>query len=217
MSEQEFDQLRRAMVSNQLRTNKVTDAAVLKAMGAAPRERFVDEGQAALAYRDTIVPIGEGRGLNPPIATGRLLDAAAPQPGEHVLVVGAGTGYTAALLAEIGCKVTALEESKDLASRAQTALGDLPNVTLVHGRLNEGWPAAAPYALVYIDGGVERLPQTIIQQVADGGRLVGAVVDCGISRLVLGRRAGGAFAYNAFADVETAPLPGFAPETAFTF
>lgn len=217
MSEQDFDQLRRAMVTNQLRTNKVTDAAVLVAMGATPRERFVAEGQAAVAYRDTIVPLGEGRGLNPPIATGRLLDAAAPQPGEHVLVIGAGTGYVAALLAAAGCTVTALEESQDLATRAQTALQGIAGVTLVQGPLAAGWQAKAPYTLVYIDGAVEQLPDAITGQVAEGGRLVGAIVERNVSRLIIGRRAAGAFAYNAFADVEAASLPGFAPAPAFTF
>jgi protein-L-isoaspartate(D-aspartate) O-methyltransferase len=217
MSEQEFDQLRRAMVSNQLRTNKVTDAAVLAAMGATPRERFVGEGQAAVAYRDTSVPLGAGRALNPPIATGRLLDAAAPQQGEAVLVVGASTGYVAALLAGMGCVVTALEESADLFARAQVALAGTAGVTLVQGPLAAGWPAGAPYALIYVDGAVEHLPEAIIGQLAEGGRLAGSIVERGVSRLVLGRRSGGAFACNAFADVEAATLPGFAPAPAFTF
>jgi protein-L-isoaspartate(D-aspartate) O-methyltransferase len=217
MSERDFDQLRRAMVSNQLRPNKVTDAAVLAAIGAAPRENFAAEDQAAVAYRDTIVPLGEGRALNPPIATGRLLDAAAALPGQSALVVGAGTGYVAALLAAMGCTVTAVEESATLVARARTALAGVKGVTLVEGVLAEGWVSAAPYDVVYIDGGVEQLPEPLIAQVAEGGRLVGALVERGVSRLIVGRRTGGAFAYKAFADVETAPLPGFAPAPAFTF
>jgi len=217
MSERDCDQLRRAMVASQLRPNKVTDAAVLAAIGDMPRESFVGEGQGALAYRDTVVPLGEGRGLNPPIATGRLLDAAAPQPGERVLVVGAGTGYVAALLAQMGCAVTALEESKDLLARARTALDGVAGVTLVEGPLAAGWSASAPYALVYIDGAVEHLPDTLVAQVAEGGRLVCAITERGVSRLVCGRRLGGTFARNAFADVEAAPLPGFARAPSFTF
>jgi protein-L-isoaspartate(D-aspartate) O-methyltransferase len=217
MSERDFDQLRRAMVSNQLRPNKVTDAAVLAAIGAAPRENFAAEDQVAVAYRDTIVPLGEGRGLNPPIATGRLLDAAAVLPGQRVLVVGAGTGYVASLLAAMGCAVTALEESPALIARARIALAGVEGVTLVEGPLADGWVPAAPYDVVYIDGGVEQLPEPLVAQVAEGGRLVGALVERGVSRLIVGRRMGGAFAYKAFADVETAPLPGFAPAPAFTF
>ena len=209
MSGPDFENLRRAMVSNQLRTNKVTDAAVLAAMGAVPRERFAGADQAGVCYRDTLVPLGEGRALNPPIATGRLLNAAQPQIGEKVLVVGSATGYVAALLEEMGCAVTALEESPALVARAQVAT--------VEGPLAAGWPQGAPYSLIYIDGAVERIPDTLVDQLAEGGRLVGAIVERGVSRLVIGRRAANGFGITAFADVETATLPGFAPAPAFTF
>ena len=209
MSEADFSSLRGAMVSNQLRTNKVTDAAVLAAMGSVPRERFVDMGQGGVAYHDTIVPLGEGRGLNPPIATGRLLSAARPRTGEKALVVGSATGYVAALLGEMGCVVTALEQSPALIARAQ--------VTTVEGPLAAGWPADAPYDLIYVDGAVEQIPDAIVDQLAEGGRLVGAIDQRGVTRLVIGRRAAGGFGVDFFADVETALLPGFAPAPAFTF
>jgi protein-L-isoaspartate(D-aspartate) O-methyltransferase len=209
MSGLDFDQLRRAMVSNQLRTNRVTDAAVLAAMDVVPRERFVSEDQAGVAYRDITVPLGEGRALNPPIATGRLLNAARPQAGERVLVIGSATGYVAALLEEMGCIVTALEQAPSLIARA--------TVTTVEGPLAEGWPDAAPYDLIYIDGAVEQVSQAIIDQLVDNGRLVGAIVERGVSRLVFGRRVAGGFGLDAFADVEAAPLPGFAPAPVFSF
>jgi len=209
MSGPDFSSLRRAMVSNQLRTNKVTDAAVLAAMGAVPRERFASEAQSGVAYRDTIVPLGDGRALNPPIATGRLLSAAQPMAGEAVLVIGSATGYVAALLAEMGCAVTALEESQALIARAQ--------VPTVAGPLAAGWPAGAPYSLIYIDGAVERIPDAIVDQLAKGGRVVGALNERGVTRLVVGRRVAGGFGIDAFADVETASLPGFAPAPAFVF
>lgn len=209
MSEPDFSSLRRAMVSNQLRTNKVTDAAVLAAMGVVPRERFVGEEQGGVAYRDTIVPLGAGRGLNPPIATGRLLSVAQPRAGEKVLVVGSATGYVAALLAEMGCAVTALEESQALIARAQ--------VPTTEGPLVAGWPEGAPYDLIYIDGAVERIPDAIVDQLAEGGRLVGALNERGVTRLAIGRRVAGGFGLDIFADVETATLPGFAPAPAFVF
>ncbi|MBA2935646.1 protein-L-isoaspartate O-methyltransferase [Sphingomonas sp. CGMCC 1.13654] len=209
MSGPDFSSLRSAMVSNQLRTNKVTDAAVLAAMASVPRELFAGEGQGAVCYRDTMVPLGEGRALNPPIATGRLLGVARPRFGEKALVVGSATGYVAALLAEMGCAVTALEESPALVARAQVAT--------VEGPLAAGWPEAAPYDLIYIDGAVERVPDAIVDQLAEGGRLVGAVNERGVTRLVIGRRAAGGFGLDIFADVETAVLPGFAPAPAFTF
>lgn len=209
MSGPDFSSLRSAMVSNQLRTNKVTDAAVLAAMAAVPRERFVGEDQVGVAYRDTTVSLGAGRALNPPIATGRLLSVAQPQAGEKVLVIGSGTGYAAALLAEMGCAVTALEESQALIARAQ--------VPTAEGSLAAGWPADAPYSLIYIDGAVERIPDAIVDQLAEGGRLVGALNERGVTRLIVGRRVAGGFGLDAFADVETALLPGFAPAPAFTF
>lgn len=209
MSEADFSSLRSAMVSNQLRTNKVTDPAVLAAMGSVPRERFVGEGQGGVAYRDTIVPLGEGRGLNPPIATGRLLSVAQPRVGEKALVVGSATGYAAALLAAMGCVVTALEQSPALIAQAQVAT--------VEGPLAAGWPAGAPYDLIYVDGAVEQIPDAIVDQLAEGGRLVGAIDERGVTRLVTGRRVADGFGLDFFADVETAVLPGFAPAPAFTF
>jgi len=216
MSEQDFDRLRRAMVSNQLRPNLVTNVVVLTAMDAVPRERFVGEAQGALAYRDTIVPLGGGRGLNPPIATGRLLDAADPLPGERVLVIGAATGYVAALFAAIGCAVTAVDDAA-LIARARLALGDAAGVNVVEGALAEGAPAGAPYDIVYIDGAIESVPPGIITQLVEDGRLVTAILERGVSRLAIGRRAGTSVGLRAFADVDTTPLPGFAAAPAFSF
>ena len=216
MSEQDFDRLRRAMVSNQLRPSLVTNVAVLSAMDSVARERFVGEGQGALAYRDTIVPLGGGRGLNPLIATGRLLDAADPLPGERVLLIGAATGYVAALFAALGCVVTALDEAS-LIDRAKAALGDAPGITLVAGELAAGVPAGAPYDIVYIDGAIDDVPLALIEQLVEDGRLVTAILERGVSRLAIGRRAGSSVGLRCFADVDTAPLPGFAAAPAFTF
>jgi protein-L-isoaspartate(D-aspartate) O-methyltransferase len=218
MSGTDFDLMRAAMVSNQLRTHAVTDEIVLGAMMAVPRERFVPAAHVGVAYRDTIVPLGAGRGLNPAVATGRLLGAARPRAGEHVLLVGAGTGYVAALLSKMGAQVTALEEAPELITAARLALADTPNVTLVEGPLTAGWPGAAPYDLIYIDGTVDVVPDAIIDQLKDNeGRLAAALNDRGVSRLVIGRRAASGFGVVNVADIETSPLPGFARAPAFTF
>ena len=217
MSGQDLVNMRRLMVSNQLRTNAVTDVDVLAAMAAVPRERFVTDAQASLCYRDTMVPLGGGRGLNPPIATGRLLNAAQVRRGDRALVVGAGTGYAAAVLAAMGATVTALEVSPELVARARIALDGVAGVTLVEGPLADGWAEGAPYAIVYFDGAVEHVPEAIVAQLAIGGRLVGIVADHGLTRLVEGRRASGGFGMEAFAEVEAALLPGFAPAPAFAF
>ncbi len=211
MTDESFQTMRRAMVASQLRTNAVTDAPVLAAMGTVPREAFLPANRRAMAYVDTVVPLGHGRGLNPPMTTGRLLSEIAPRAGERALVVGAGPGYSAAVLAEIGVAVTALEEPG--ATRPTPGAG----VTAVEGPLAAGWAAGAPYDLILIDGAVEDIPEALVTQLRDGGRLAAARSERGVTRLVIGRRAGDGFGAVAVADAEAAPLPGFAPSPIFTF
>ncbi|USI72688.1 protein-L-isoaspartate O-methyltransferase family protein [Sphingomonas morindae] len=217
MSGQDLDTARRAMIVSQLRPNKVTDVAVLEAMEALPRERFVGDGHARLCYRDAIIPLAPGRGLNAPLVTARLLDRAQVQPGERVLLVGAATGYSTALLARIGAEVVALEEDATLLARLRDTLADTPKVTIAEGPLAAGWSAGAPYALILIEGGVEQIPQALCDQLAEGGRLLGGLVRNRLSQLVYGKKVGGHIGFAAFADIDTARLPGFAPEPAFTF
>ncbi|MEH3108209.1 MAG: protein-L-isoaspartate O-methyltransferase [Sphingomonas fennica] len=212
-----FEGLRRAMVASQLRTTAVNDPHVVRAMGEVPRERHVPADRAAIAYADIAVPLGKGRAMPQPMVTGRLLTEAHAQAGERALVVGSATGYAAAVLAEIGATVTALEEEADLVAIAAAA--GLPrSVTLVTGPLAAGWPAAAPYDLIVIDGAVERVPQTLVDQLAEGGRLAAPIgVGGGIARLSIGRKAGGAFGMVPFGDAGAPVLPGFAEPPAFRF
>lgn len=216
MTEQNFESMRMAMVSNQLRTTAVNDVRVVDAMRAVPREDYVPADRAAVAYVDTLVPLGGGRLLNSPMATGRLLTEIEAQPGDRALIVGAATGYSAALLARLVNHVVALDEDAALTAKAR-AVGLPANVTVVDGPLAEGWATGAPYDLILIDGAVEQVPQALIDQLADGGRLGAAVIERGVSRLSIGRKAGAAFGMIAFADAEAAPLPGFARPAAFTF
>ena len=122
MTEHNFEQMRRAMVASQLRTTGVSDPRVVAAMGAVPRERFVPEERIPMAYADAMVPLGRGRELNSPMAVGRLLTELHPQEGERALVVGAATGYAAALMERLVGEVVAVEEDPDLAAAARAAL-----------------------------------------------------------------------------------------------
>ena len=133
-----FEPMRRAMVASQLRTTGVNDPRVLAAMGEVPRERFVPRERRALAYADALVPLAPGRALNPPMALGRLLTEARPAAGEHALVIGAATGYSAAVLARLVGSVVALEEDAALAAFAREALAG-SGVELVEGPLAKGW------------------------------------------------------------------------------
>ena len=140
-------------------------------MGRVPREKFVPADLAALAYIDRPITIGGGRRLNPPLVTARLLVAADLAPGQHVLLIGAATGYAAALLDELGVQTTAIESDATLAAAAASALG-ARNVTVKTAALAEGATDAAPYDRILIDGAVEHVPDALAAQLADGGVLV---------------------------------------------
>jgi protein-L-isoaspartate(D-aspartate) O-methyltransferase len=213
VTDQNYEQLRQAMVASQLRTTAVNDPRVVAAMGKVPRERFVPAGQAALAYLDKSLPVGGGRAMPSPMVTGRLLTEARVRENDRVLVIGAGTGYSAAVLAELAASVIALEEDAGLAGEAQ-----LPaNVTRVQGPLAKGWAKGAPYDLILFDGAVEHIPPAIIEQLADGGRIAAPVLDNGVTRLEIGRKAGGGFGMLSFADAEAPMLPGFTVAKGFIF
>jgi protein-L-isoaspartate(D-aspartate) O-methyltransferase len=216
MIEHNFEHMRRAMIASQLRTTGTNDPRVLAAMGEVPRERFVPASRVSLAYADTLVPLKPGRDLNSPMALGRLLTEAAPQRGERALVIGAATGYAAAVLARLVGPVTAVEEDPELAAAARDNLAR-SEVALVEGPAAKGFEAGAPYDLILIDGAVEFVPDLLIGQLADGGRLAAGLLENGVTRLAIGRRAGEGFAMAAFADAAAAILPGFVRPRAFTF
>ena len=216
MTEQNFEAMRRAMVESQLRTTGVNDPRVIAAMAEVPRERFVPVERRAFAYMDRPVALGSGRALNIPEATGLLLTAAAVRAADRVLLVGAGSGYTAALLEKLAAHVVALEEDPALLAFARETLGGT-RIELVEGPLTQGWAAAAPYDLIVIDGLVEEVPQALVDQLAETGRLACAILDRETSRLAVGRKAGIGFGLDLFADCEAAALPGFARPKSFVF
>lgn len=200
------------MVESQLRPQGVTDAGVLAAMGEVERERFVPDETRPLAYIDRALPLGGGRFLPAPAVLGELLTQMKPEPGQRALVIGAGSGYSAAVLARIGLDVVALESAPELVARAR----DL-GVNAVEAPLDAGYAKGAPYDQILIDGAVDHIPESIIAQLADGGRLGTALIDRGITRLIVGRKAGGAFGYLTISDSGSPALPGFARPKAFTF
>lgn len=203
---------RQAMVDSQLRPQGVNDPSVIEAMSLVPRERFVPDEVKPLAYIDRSLPIGEGRELAAPAVLGLLLTALAPVRGQSILIVGAGTGYSAAVTAELGLRTTAIESSPALAAAAKKN-----GANVVEGALEKGLAANAPYDFILIDGAVEYIPDELVEQLAEGGRLGAAIIDQGITRLVTGRRAGGAFGRVSIADAAAPALPGFERPRAFTF
>jgi protein-L-isoaspartate(D-aspartate) O-methyltransferase len=208
----DFAAAREAMVESQLRPQGVTDPAVLQAMGRIERERFLPKPARPLAYADRSVALGDGRFLAAPAVLGQLLTEMRPEPGQRALVVGAGSGYSAAVLSAIGLDVVAVESLAELAAAARSN-----KVKIMEGPLEEGYPKGAPYDQVLIDGAVEYIPDAITQQLRDGGRLGTALVDRGVTRLIIGRKSGGAFGYLSIGDSGVPALPGFTRPRAFNF
>jgi protein-L-isoaspartate(D-aspartate) O-methyltransferase len=203
---------RASMVDTQLRPEGVNFLPVVEAMAAVAREEFVAPEAMPLAYIDRAVPMGAGRLMNGPVVLGKLLTEMTPLSGERALVVGCGSGYSATVLRAMGLNVIGLESSPELASRAKAN-----GVDVVERPLEAGWEKGAPYDLILIDGAVEHIPDAIVAQLTGQGRLGAALIDKGITRLVVGRRAGDGFGLHSMADSGAAALPGFSKPRTFTF
>ncbi|TVR99761.1 MAG: protein-L-isoaspartate O-methyltransferase [Rhodospirillales bacterium] len=211
---------RRRMVDSQLRTNQINDPAVLAAMARIPREAFVPPALKQLAYIDEDLDLGNGRFLMEPLVLARLLQAAEIGPEAVILNVGAGPGYDAAVMAQIGSTVIALESDPALAAAAAGTLADLgvDNVVVVEQPLDRGYPRGGPYDVIVFGGAVADIPDAVQDQLAEHGRLVAVVLDRGrVGKVVAVTRVRASFARRQVFDAFTPILPGFAPVPRFTF
>ncbi|MDB5408146.1 MAG: protein-L-isoaspartate O-methyltransferase [Rhodospirillales bacterium] len=214
----EYQSVRLNMVESQVRPNKVTDPAILDALLAVPRERFVPESLRGIAYVDEDVPLGGGRYLMEPMVFARLLQFAEIGSGDGVLDVGCALGYSAAVLARIARRVVAVEDDKGLLPRARALLADVGNVTLVETPLAGGCPQHASYDVILLEGAVGSVPAAIAEQLAEGGRLVTVLYSAqGMGKAVLMTRRHGIIGQRIIFDAGTPLLPGFAPQPEFVF
>lgn len=215
----DFASARQLMVDGQVRPNKVYDARIIAAMRELPREAFLPEAQAALAYSDTAVPLGNGRAMLAPMAIARLVQAAMVQKGERALVIGAGAGYGASLLAACGAHVTALEDDAALIALARRVISHESGIKLVEGPLAEGWAKTAPYDVVLIEGAVDEVPEAIAAQVrAPSGRLVAIRTRNGrIGQAVVAEPAAGGLSYQAVFDCNAPAIPALRSAPSFVF
>ena len=210
---QNFSDARQTMVDSQLRTVGVIDGAVLSAMASVAREIFVPGGLRGLAYADAAIEVAPGRWLLEPMVLALLLERAAIHAGDKVLVVGAATGYSAAVVARMGAVVTALESDAGLAAQARAA-----GVVCAENPLALGWPAAAPYDVILFEGAIETLPAAIADQLAPAGRIAAVVRKGGIGHAHCGPPSTkNIVAGLAFHEVAAKPLPGFTAARAFAF
>jgi len=217
----DFAAARRMMVDGQVRTADVTDLQLLAAMQEVPRERFLADDKAVLAYLDVDLPLGEGRErrMLKPMVLAKLIQLAEIGETDRVLDVGCGSGYAAAVLGRLAVQVTALEEDSALARRARTALAAVgsTNVKVVVGRLAEGWPADGPYDAILLEGATEIVPEPLLRQLRSGGRLVGVKGAGPGGKATLYRAINGEFSGRAAFEATAALLPGFAQQPKFVF
>lgn len=199
------------MVERQLRGRGIRDDAVLRAMQAVPRELFVAAGAEPAAYADEALSIQAGQTISQPYMVARMTELIEPYPGMHVLEVGTGSGYQAAVLATIGCEVTSVERHEELAETARARLAGLglaDRVSIFLGDGSVGWPVRAPYAGIVVTAAAPRVPQALRDQLADGGRLVIPVGSRIQQDLLLVVRRGGQLTESAEGPCIFVPLVG---------
>jgi protein-L-isoaspartate(D-aspartate) O-methyltransferase len=216
----DFAAARVKMVDNQIRTTDVTSHELLRAFLTVARERFVPDARKSLAYIDEDLPLGvAGRYLMEPSPLAKLLQMAAILPDDTVLDVGCGTGYGAAVMAQVGSHVVALEEDETLAETARSALQEIgiANAEVVTGPLTAGHAAGAPYDVIVLEGAVDEVPDVFFEQLRDRGRLV-TVVGSGLSAMAkLYTKEDGIVSDRFGFNCSLKPLPGFRRERGFVF
>lgn len=221
----DFEAARVKMVENQIRTTDVTSHSVLNAFFAVPRENFVPEKSKLLAYIDCdieIAPAAAGKAprfLMEASPLAKLLQLGVITKQDKVLDVGCGTGYVSAILSLLADKVVALEVDEQLAAQAKTNLAALgyDNVTVVTGDLEKGHAGSAPYNVIFVDGSVEKVPQALLDQLGEDGRLIAVLGFGHAARATVFMRERGALSENVFFNASIKPLPGFAKAKEFVF
>ena len=214
---------RQKMVDGQVRPSDVTDLRIIDAMLAVPRDVFVPAVHRPLAYLDLDLDVSEAgspkRCLIKPVVTAKTLQAADIKETDQVLVVGCATGYAAAVVAQLGCQVTATEGDSRLAGNAREIMArlGLGNVTVRAAPAAAGDPAGAPFDVIVLNGATEVVPEGLLRQLKEGGRLVGVFATTQPARATIVTRSHGEFGYRALFDAVAPVLPGLERLPAFVF
>ncbi len=218
-----FEILRQRMVDSQIRVSDVTDHRIIRAFLQTPRELFVPSGQKPFAYSDRDIPIGTGetgeRFLLSPMTLAKMVQALQIEATNVVLDIGCGSGYSAAILAQLAASVVAVEEDEALVAAAEANLQTLSfaNTAILQGRLTDGLASEGPFDAILISGGVEEVPEALTRQLNDHGRLVVVVVSQGSGQARLYERAGAQTSERPLFDVSAPILPGFRKAREFVF
>jgi len=204
-----FEQARARMVADQLRARDIADPRVLAAMARVPRHEFVEPSLRRRAYDDAPLPIGHGQTISQPYIVALMTQLLELKGSERVLEVGTGSGYQAAVLAEVAAEVYSIEIVEPLARAAAQRLKALgyARVEVLAGDGYAGWPQRAPFHGILVTAAADHVPQALLDQLAEGGRLVmpvGQTAD--VQRLILAVKQGGAIQTRIVADVRFVPL-----------
>lgn len=214
----DYELARRNMVESQVRTNRVTHAGLVEAMETVPREKFVPEHLAGIAYVDEAIPLGEGRFVMEPMVLALLLQTAEIDKDDVVLMVGCGSGYGAAIVARLAATVVVVEDNAALAQQATDNLVamEADNVAIMESPMAEGNAKQGPYDVIVFNGAVGEIPDAIISQLADGGRLVAIVAKGdGLGKGTLVQKFGSSVVSREAFDAGTPVLPGFEKKAEF--
>lgn len=216
----DFSTLRTMMVDTQVRPSDVTKFPIIDAMLSVAREDFVPDAARSVAYAGTPIDIAPGRVVLEARNFGKILDALDIRSTELVLHVGAGLGYSSAILAQLAEAVVAVEEDEALATEAEAALAraGADNVAVLTGPLAEGNAKNGPYDAIFIDGGVNDVPAALIDQLKDGGRIAAIFMSGGaLGEARMGIKTGDRISWRMDFNATAPVLPGFAEEPAFEF
>lgn len=216
----DFAAARQNMVESQIRTNRVTDEALIAALRTVPREEFVPTAQRPVAYVDEDLAIGGGRYLMEPMVLARMIQEAEVGPHDIVLDIGCATGYSTAVLARLCETVVGLEADADLSEEANELLTEqgIGNAAVVTGEMNKGYAKQAPYDVIIVNGAIAEVPEKLGGQLADGGRLLAVVRPAGgVGRATIMLKSGQTLSGRPLFDASTPYLPGFEPEESFVF
>lgn len=215
----DFEAARIAMVDRQVRPSDVTSFPIIEAMLAVPRERFVPSALRAVCYAGDDLALGGGRTLLDPRVFAKMLDAADIDPGDLVLDLGCGMGYSTAVLSRLAAAVVGVESDAAMAKQAAATLTalEVDNAMVETRALAEGAPEHAPYNVILIHGAVEEIPEALTAQLRDGGRLVAIELKDGVGRCCVWSRSGDVIAARRAFDATSPTLEGFRRAAAFEF
>ena len=221
MNVRSFYQARKVMLESQIRPNKVIDELVLSAFLEIPRELFVQKSMRDIAYIDEDLPLSNGRYLIEPMVLARMVQSLELKVSDNVMIIGVGTGYSTAIISKIVTSVIGVESRSPLIQKAENNLAQLEitNTVLFKERLQEGYSKEAPYNAILIDGGVSDVPSSILNQLADDGKLVSIYrsENTAVGEASIWMRSGKKFSRKCLFNAQVPTLDEFKEKQEFLF